>query len=129
MRNKSFSKANPEIYIPLEELGVQLDVKAAVNDNRFQRVFDALVRYKEIYGDLLVPQPFVIREESDEWPESTWGLRLGARVNAIHSQGTFVNTKPERCSQFDDIGFVWGPPPSERRRGQKEHDREYRLRR
>ena len=94
MRNKSFSKANPEIYIPLEELGVQLDVKAAVNDNRFQRVFDALVRYKEIYGDLSVPQPFVIREESDEWSESTWGLRLGARVNAIQSQGTFVNTKP-----------------------------------
>ena len=96
MRNKSFLKANPEICKTLEELGVQLDVKTAVNDNRFQRVFDALVRYKEIYGDLSVPHPFVIPEESDEWPESTWGLCLGARANAIRSQGTFVNTKPRK---------------------------------
>jgi hypothetical protein len=92
----------------------------AANDSRFQKVYDSLVTYKKLNGDLLVPQPFVVPEEPD-WPESTWGLRLGARVNAIRSQGTFVNTNPDRRKQLDDIGFIWSPPPSAtgRRRGRK----------
>ena len=121
LRGKSFLKNNPDVKKKLEALGFDLDGKSAANDTRFQNVYDALVTYKKLNGDLLVPQPFVVPNQSDEWPESTWGLRLGARVNAIRSQGTFVNTNPERRKQLDDIGFVWSPPPSVkgRRRGRR----------
>lgn len=121
MKGKTFLAKNPEVGDKLRELGLELDTKTAVNDSRFQKVFDALVRYKEIYADLLVPQPFVVPDNSEEWPENTWGLRLGARVNAIRSQGTFVKTDPSRRLMLDDIGFVWTPPPTERgrKRGRK----------
>jgi hypothetical protein len=121
LRSKTFLKANPGAERKLAALGVELSGKVAANDNRFQKVYDALKTYKEIYGDLLVPQPFVVPNKSEDWPESTWGLRLGARVNAIRSQGTFVSTNPERRQELDDLGFVWSPPPSERgrKRGRK----------
>ena len=105
----------------LSKLGFQLDAKAASTDLRYQKVYDALVRYKELYGDLVVPQPFTVPENSDDWPESTWGLRLGARVNAIRSQGTFVKSDPLRKEELDELGFVWEPPadPNGKRRGRK----------
>jgi hypothetical protein len=101
-----------------------LDGKAAANDARFQNVYDALVTYQNMYGDLLVPQPFVVPEKSAEWPENTWGLRLGARVNAIRSQGTFVSTNSDRQQLLDDLGFVWSPPQSAsgRKRGRRKKD-------
>ena len=63
--------------------------------------------YKEIYGDLLIPQPFVVPESSDDWPAERLGLKFGARLNnANRCQGTFVNTNPERRAQLEEIGFV-----------------------
>jgi hypothetical protein len=95
------------------------DDKLMANDVRFQKVFAALKTYQTEYGDLLVPQPFVVPDSDAAWPEETWGLRLGARVNAIRSQGTFVNNNPERRDVLDDLGFVWSPPKSSRRRGRR----------
>ena len=121
IRSKSFLAANPGAKEKLKSIGFQLDGKVAANDARFQLVYDALKRYKEMYGDLLVPQPFVVPEKTKEWPEQTWGLRLGARVNAIRSQGTFVNSDPERKELLTDLGFVWTPSRTERgsRRGRR----------
>lgn len=121
IRSKSFLAANPGAKEKLKAVGFQLDGKVAANDARFQLVYDALKRYKEIFNDLLVPQPFVVPEKTKEWPEQTWGLRLGARVNAIRSQGTFVNSNPERKQLLDDLGFVWNPTKTERgsRRGRR----------
>ena len=48
-----------------------------------------------------------------------WGLRLGARVNAIRSQGTFVNTEPSRRDELTELGFVWEQSGDARRRGRK----------
>ena len=115
LRSKAFLKENPEAEQKLMALGFEWDEKEAVNDSRFQKVYSGLQRYKEIYGDLLVPQPFVIPEGSNDWPQDVWGLRLGARVNAIRSQGTFVKTDPEKRQLLEDLGFVWFPPQSERK--------------
>ena len=92
----------------------------SANDIRFQNVYTALVTYLKLYDDLLIPQPFVVPKDP-MWPEEIWGLRLGARVNAIRSQGTFVNNNPARRQLLNDIGFVWNPP-KERRRGRKARD-------
>lgn len=97
--------------------------RISASEARFQKVYSALVTYKKIYGDLLVPQPFVVPEQSADWPKETWALRLGARVNAIRSQGTFVNNNPERRTMLDDIEFAWSPPKSDRGRpGRKPRD-------
>jgi len=119
-RSAKFLKANPDAAEKLREVGFVTDSKVSANDIRFNNVFTALKRYQDIYGDMMVPQPFTVPNNSGDWPEETWGLRLGARVNAIRSQGTFVKTNPERRQMLDDLGFVWSPPESERRkRGRK----------
>jgi len=107
VRTKAYLKANPGAIEKLEKIGFEFDGKVAANDARFTIVFNALMAYKEIHGDLLVPQPFVVPEGTSDWPEETWGLRLGARVNAIRSQGTFVKNNATRKKQLDDIGFEW----------------------
>ena len=68
-----------------------------------------------------MPQPFTDPEEGEEWPKEVRGLRLGARVNAIRSQGTFVKANPERKEELDELGFVWEPPANAdgKRRGRK----------
>jgi len=51
------------------------------------------------------------------------GLRLGARVNAIRSQGTFVKANPSRRDELDTLGFIWEPPAVDgKRRGRKRKD-------
>eukprot|EP00804_Cyclotella_cryptica_P025650 CCRYP_002882-RA/>CCRYP_002882-RA protein AED:0.06 eAED:0.06 QI:1037/0.33/0.25/1/0.33/0.25/4/0/673 len=119
--SRSYFKSNPEAEVMLNKLGFRPDAKSASNDLRYQKVYEALVRYKELYGDLLVPQPFTVPENSEDWPDSLWGLRLGARVNAIRSQGTFVKTDPVRKEELDKLGFVWEPPTNVegKRRGRK----------
>jgi hypothetical protein len=91
------------------------NVPPTANDIRFHKVYLALRTYKDVYGDLLVPQPFAVPSKAP-WPQETWGLRLGARVNAVRSQGTFVNANPDRRQALDDLGFVWSPPKEGSRR-------------
>ena len=120
-RSAKFLKANPEAAEKLRQIGFAPNSKkTSANDIRFNNVVNALKRYQEIYGDMMVPQPFTVPDSSSDWPQETWGLRLGARVNAIRSQGTFIKTSPERRQTLDDLGFVWTPPESEKRkRGRK----------
>mmetsp|Transcript_1334 Transcript_1334/g.2413 ORF Transcript_1334/g.2413 Transcript_1334/m.2413 type:complete len:1006 (-) Transcript_1334:39-3056(-) len=119
VRSKAYLKANPEASDKLSEIGFEFDGKVAANDSRFNTVYNALLRYKELNGDLLIPQPFVVPEGSKEWSEEFWGLRLGARVNAIRSQGTFVNNYPARKQMLNEIGFEWELPASGKKRGRK----------
>ena len=124
VRTKAYYKQHPEAEAKLNSLGFQPDVTTAANDLRYQRVYDALVKYQELYGDLLVPQPFTV-PDSEEWPEEVRGLRLGARVNAIRSQGTFVKSNTVRRDELDELGFIWEPPTNAetgKKRGRKRKD-------
>jgi len=123
VRTKAYLKANPTATEKLEKIGFEFDGKVAANDARFENVFTALVHYKKLNSDLLVPQPFVIPEKSADWPEDTWGLRLGARVNAIRSQGTFVKTNPDRKDRLNALGFEWELPAANgKKRGRKKKE-------
>jgi len=124
VRSKAYLKTHPDAEGKLVSLGFQPDVKTAANDLRYKRVYDALVVYKKLHDDLLVPQPFTVPEDGDEWPEEVRGLRLGARVNAIRSQGTFVKSNPSRKEELDDLGFIWEPPANAegKKRGRKRKD-------
>ena len=60
-------------------------------------MFDALIEYKEKYGDCDVPQKYV----------SVSGQRLG---NWVNTQRRFRKTKklsPERVERLNEVGFVW----------------------
>jgi len=86
---------------------------------RFDIVFDVLCIYKELYGDLMVPQVFVV-PSSTPWPEESWGLKLGARVNAIRSQGALIASDPERRERLNSIDFIWELPQALRKRRKNE---------
>jgi len=66
-------------------------------DHKWDEMFDALIEYKEKYGDCDVPQRHV----------SVSGQRLG---NWVNTQRRFRKTKklsPERVERLNEVGFVW----------------------
>jgi hypothetical protein len=46
----------------------------------FVNIKTALLKYKEINGDLMIKKRFIIPTESAEWPEEVWGMKLGSIV-------------------------------------------------
>lgn len=88
---------NPERRRLLADLGFSFEKASRSHDanKRFENIYAALVTYKQLYGNVLVPQHFIVPAE-EPWPEVSWGIKLGARVTAIRSQSTFVSNSPER---------------------------------
>ena len=73
---------------------------------KWQCVLQSLAVYKELHGDLMVPQVFVVPSEAP-WPADAWGLKLGERVNTIRTQEIFVKDEPERRAELGAMGFRW----------------------
>ncbi len=64
----------------------------------------ALLAYKELEGDLLVPQKFVVPHGDPEtWPKSTWGVKLGIIMRCIRHQDTHNDHKQKLLA----MGFVY----------------------
>ena len=106
----------------LNELGFDWEIstpRAQFSKKRFEVIYEALKVYKELKGDLAVPQAFVV-PECEPWPTEAWNLKLGARVNSIRGQGTLVANFPERRALLDDLGFIWDLPPDGRRKRKQE---------
>ena len=62
----------------LSDLGIEPIKKsdrASYTKKRFDMVYDALVIYKALYNDLMVPQAFVV-PKSTQFPEELWGMLL-----------------------------------------------------
>lgn len=112
----------------LQEIGLDFKSKdkPSYTQKRFDLVVKALDTFKALYGDLLVPQNFVVPTE-EPWPEETWNMKLyvcfffietyalillmkkvvdsfvksdsicrGVRVSAIRCQGVLVDKYPDR---------------------------------
>ena len=62
--------------------------------------------YKAAYGDLKVPQRFIV-PSMKPWPKAAWGMRLGKIVMHMRSTGKYSTENPERRKQLDEMGFVW----------------------
>jgi hypothetical protein len=105
-----FVRDNPERKQWLEERGFRFDTKDSPSleaDNRWEfTVMPALAAYRDVQGDLNVPNSFVVPQE-EPWPEESWGLRLGNVTDAIRSKGTYTRTHPERLQQLEGMGFVF----------------------
>lgn len=97
--------------VDLEKVGISVNKQQKKDEpasmvRRFERIFNALEVFRQQSGDLDVPQSFVVPAEAP-WPEELHGLRLGSRVNAIRSQGTFVKNNAERRERLTELGFRW----------------------
>lgn len=75
-------------------------------DAEWELVHRTLAVYRDVRGDLLVPQAFVV-PSCAPWPTDAWGLRLGSRVDNIRSQRAYVKGRPTRIAQLEELGFVW----------------------
>jgi hypothetical protein len=67
----------------------------------YELIRSALIQYKEIYGYLLIPGDFKVPSNTGLWPESVWGLHLGAAASSIREKGFFTERKKDLLS----IGF------------------------
>lgn len=106
----------------LKELGFFEESGRAVHSRkRFDLLYNGLVTYKQLYGNLSILQSFEIPAEAP-WDEETWGLKLGARVNAVRSSGTFVLNRPDRRKQLDEIGFEWELPSDLKKKKKAQQD-------
>lgn len=72
---------------------------------RFELVRVALLKYKDLYRDIRVPQSFVVPKDSDFWPEKTWNMRLGSVVSDIRRGKRYA----ERRKELENIGFAFDP--------------------
>jgi hypothetical protein len=75
-----YVKHHPERRAELDALGFVWDDW----ERRWEEVRAALLAYREVHGDLEVPQLFVVPSEAP-WPEEAWGMKLGSRVSHIRS--------------------------------------------
>jgi hypothetical protein len=68
----------------------------------FDEIMTALLRFKQIHGDLLVPIKYVISPDDTDYPEEVRGMNLGSCVNTIR-RGGYLQKKEELLA----IGFVY----------------------
>ena len=69
--------------------------------NGFEAIKAALIQYKEVYGDMYVPDDFIVPHGSDDWIESSWGMVLGHIANRIRDGKRYVTKHDE----LNSIGF------------------------
>jgi Fe2+ transport system protein FeoA len=67
----------------------------------FDTVYSALRAYKAVYGDLLVPQKFVVPQGDVRFPVETWGLKLGHNVHTIRYYGIYS----EHRTKLEELGL------------------------
>ena len=72
-----------------------------VFDEKFLRITQALIIFKRINGNMLVPRGMVVPSESNVWPENLAGLRLGAIVDSIRDGKIHTQHREELL----EIGF------------------------
>ncbi|OWZ15012.1 hypothetical protein PHMEG_00011420 [Phytophthora megakarya] len=90
----------------LRDLGFPLH---SWQEYQFQEVcLPALQTYQLQYGDLFVPQKFVVPQEMELWPRATRGYKLGLAVAKLRKQ---VQQQRQREQQLKDKGTATAPLP------------------
>ena len=69
---------------------------------KFNLARAALVNFKRLNGHLMVPTRFVVPKGDLDWPEETWGLKLGGVVSKIRA-GDYADKQQELLG----IGFCY----------------------
>jgi hypothetical protein len=101
VRKKRKSKKGTEVKGDKKQEG---DRKQRRNNSiKYELILRALLHYKFLNSDLVVPQNFIVPNETDEWPDEFWGLNLGHITNNIKSGQSYTGYREELLK----IGFVF----------------------
>jgi len=107
VRERDFYKIGEDIESKKSKTTTYRRVNEGENDEKWLQVFDALLTYRDKFGNLLVPHRFIIPEDDMTWPPHVWGLKLGQKVRNIRSVGVHVKDNQQRVDMLNEIGFVW----------------------
>lgn len=88
IRNSNYYKEYKE-----ELLVMGFDYNKQMRD--FEMVRTALLAYKSINNDLLVPLDFVIPSNDPQYPQEVWGMKLGFAVSGIRTIDSYAKHKEE----------------------------------
>jgi hypothetical protein len=95
-----FLKSGPDRRQWLEDEGFVFDVFK----EKWEDAQRALEQYRDVHGDLDIPQRYKIPAE-EPWPEGMRGISLGYMANSIRCYGYFVSDNPERKQWLQERGF------------------------
>ena len=76
------TEASQAVDLNPDKLSRSVKMGCKDGETLFNYRFRCLFTYKEIYGNLLVKQRYVVPWSID-WPEDMWGLKLGTLVSKI----------------------------------------------
>ena len=96
----------PWRHVRLHAESKEVGVREAKEEAEWRDVIAAMSVYKEEFGNVRVPTRFAV-PETELWPESARGLKLGIRVAAIRSTGKYVSGREERRAELEALGFEW----------------------
>jgi hypothetical protein len=96
-RGVSYSSIRGEF----EKIGFDFNPEPTHKIYKYESVLLALLQYRQLYGNMRVPKRFVVPHDSDAWPTSAWGLKLGITVSRIRGGITYVSMRNE----LESIGF------------------------
>lgn len=68
--------------------------------DKFQLIYKSIQSYKSLYGHVNIPKHFIV-PISDYYPEETWGLKLGLKLNNYRYRGDYN----EYTQELEDIGI------------------------
>lgn len=69
-------------------------------EGKYEAIIQTLLRYQELYGDMLVPVLFIVPSTAD-WPALSWGKWLGKSVTKIRGRQIFK----DKTAEFSSLGF------------------------
>jgi virulence-associated protein VapD len=70
-------------------------------DYGYDVIEPALLTYKDLKGDMLVPVSFVVPNDDDTWPIETWGMKLGRIVSDVRNNNAYADHR----QRLESIGF------------------------
>jgi hypothetical protein len=92
---------NHDLYKEYREELVAMGFEYDPMTLRFQRYYKALLRYKELYGHFDIPYSYTIPQESREFEEEFWGMKLGLIYWNIRKLGYFA----EYAHRWKELGI------------------------
>ena len=100
---ESSSSASASFAAPVKVKGAGAGAGGGPNRPRveFEVYLEAIKKYKEIHGDLNISRFFSVPENSLEWPQHMWGLKLGGLLREV-KRG---RSHQERKSDLIAIGY------------------------
>ncbi|CAK4577248.1 unnamed protein product, partial [Aphanomyces euteiches] len=82
-----------------------LDFVWDANKLHWNRNLSALKAYKQNYGNLRVPQAFVVPKDDPDWPSVYAKIKLGTVVNNLRRNQATLSDKKKR--ELNKLDFEW----------------------